>query len=116
MWEWIRFWICALLLMSGCVTLFCSVAGVYRFDNALARMHSAAICDSLGALLIVSGLCVAAGVNWGTVKLIVAVVFLWCSSPISAHMVSLLCCRTEKSFGSITVIDLPDGKEDKNDG
>ena len=89
--ENIRFILCALLMSGGTVIILISILGVFRFRFVLNRMHCAAIIDTLGALLIIAGLMIAAPSAVYVLKLAAVLCFLWIGSPISSHMV----CRME---------------------
>lgn len=66
---------------------FCLVGavGVLRFPDVFARMHSAGITDTLGALLVVFGLMLLAGWTLATAKLAFILAFLGMTSPTSTH-------------------------------
>jgi len=49
--EWVRFIVSCALMLSGIVVLFTAVAGIYKFNYVLNRMHAAAIGDTLGLML-----------------------------------------------------------------
>lgn len=88
--EWIRFGLCALLILSGLFVLLVSVSGVHKFKFALNRIHFAGITDTMGVFLIITGLVVAAGVGYTALKLLAILFFLWFSSPVSSHFLARL--------------------------
>lgn len=89
--EIIRYVIGLLLLLFGMASLSISLIGVFKFRFVMNRMQSAAIIDTLGLLLVLSGLFVMKG-TWDYLpKLILIVIFQWIGSPIASHMVG----RTE---------------------
>ena len=90
MFEWIRFGVCAALVMCGLFILCVGVLGVYRFQYALNRMHAAAMNDTLGILSVLLGLIVAQGLDMVSLKLLLIIVFLWISSPVSSHLIGRL--------------------------
>lgn len=95
--EWIRFGISAALIVSGLLTAAMSVFGVFRFDRALNRMHSAAINDTLGITLVLSGLAVCSG-SWSvSLKLLAVIVFLWLAGPVSSHLIARVEAVTGRS-------------------
>ena len=55
--ETIRFVLCALFTLGGLFILITGVVGVYRFHYALNRVHSAALIDTLGILLMLIAGC-----------------------------------------------------------
>jgi multicomponent Na+:H+ antiporter subunit G len=73
---------------SGLFILGIATFGVFRFNYVLNRIHVAAKCDTLGAILFLSGLAVCSGFSWITLKLILIVIFIWFSNPIANHLVA----------------------------
>jgi len=65
-----------------------SVIGVYRFKYVLNRMHSAALCETLGMMLLVIGLTFLLGASWHAGKMILIVIFLWLVSPVASHLIA----------------------------
>lgn len=88
--EWLRFALSAALILSGLFFVIASVVGVWRFKYVLNRMHSAALGDTMGMLLIVLGLAVRSGFQMVTLKLLLLVVIWWLTSPVSSHLISRL--------------------------
>jgi len=87
----IRMIVTFVLIGSGLFILGIATLGVFRFDNVLNRIHVAAKCDTMGAVLFLSGLAVWAGLSLATLKLVLIIVFLWISNPVAAHLIA----RTE---------------------
>lgn len=73
------------LIFAGAGFCLVGAIGVLRFPDVFARMHSAGITDTLGALLVVSGLIVLAGPSLAAVKLVFILAFLGMTSPTSTH-------------------------------
>lgn len=88
--EWLRFFIGAALIVLGLLTFIAELYGVFRFRYVLNRMHAAAMGDTLGLSAAIIGLIVMNGVNFTSVKLFLVVVFLWCASPVSSHLIAQL--------------------------
>ena len=88
--EWIRFGAAAGLLILGLVFEVMAVFGVNRFQKALNRMHAAAMGDTLGISISLIGLMIFSGINFTTLKMALIVVFLWCASPVSSHLIARL--------------------------
>ena len=49
------------------------------------RMHAASVTDSLGAILVISGVMLQAGLSLATIKLAAILLFLLLTSPTSAN-------------------------------
>lgn len=88
--KWIQFLGGTGLLFGGLFIFAIQVLGVYKFSYVLNRMHAAAMGDTLGIGISLIGLMVLSGINFTTVKMGLVVVFLWCASPVSSHLISRL--------------------------
>ena len=73
------------LLMSGAFFLVTGALGMVRLPDVFTRMHAAGMTDTMGAGLILAGLCVHSGANFETVRLLLILGFLWFTSPIATH-------------------------------
>ena len=83
--EWLRFLVTAALLVFGLVSFAGAVVGTWRFGFIMNRMHAAGCGDTLGLLCIALAMVVHAGPGMDALKLLVLVLFLWCTSPVSSH-------------------------------
>ena len=86
--EGLRLVVGGALMLGGLFVFVTAVIGNYRFPNAAARMHSAALGDTLGILLVFAGLaviCFSAGL---LLKLGIILVILWISGPACSHLVA----------------------------
>lgn len=93
--AWIRFGACALLLTGGICVCAIGIFGTFRMKYVLNRMHAAALSDTLGLLLGTLGLCIAAGFGITSLKMLLAVLILWCTSPVSSHLIARLVVLTQ---------------------
>ena len=98
MMEWIRFILGALLMTAGLAVFGLSVFGVYRFRFVLNRMHAAAMGDTLGILLVLGGLIVLSGFTALSLKLLLTIVMLWLTSPVSSHLIARLEVTTNEKL------------------
>ena len=90
MMAWLQFFAGALLIASGVIVLALSLFGVFRFNYVLNRMHAAAMGDTLGILLVLGGLIVFSGFTAVSLKLLLTIVMLWLTSPVSSHLIGRL--------------------------
>ncbi len=97
--EWIRFAVSAVLICLGLFAFAIGTVGVNFFDFVLNRMHASGICDTLGTLLMILGLVVANGANFFSLKLLLVLLLLWISSPVSTHLLSMVEKHTSNSLG-----------------
>ncbi len=86
--EWILFLITAILLAAALVCYTLAVIGVYRFGFILNRIHAAGIGDSLGLLFVIAAVMTATGLKSDSLKLLLLIVFMWFTSPVSSHFLS----------------------------
>jgi multicomponent Na+:H+ antiporter subunit G len=88
--EWIRFLAGGLLLLLGLLIFLLEMIGVFRFQYVLNRMHAAAMGDTLGLGCCLLGLIVMKGFCFTSLKLLLVIVFLWFSSPVTSHLIARL--------------------------
>lgn len=73
------------LLAAGGAFCVIGAIGMVRMPDFYTRMHAASVTDTLGALLILSGLLLQAGLTQVSIKLLVIMVLLLFTSPVAAH-------------------------------
>lgn len=88
--EWIRFILGVGFLILGCSVFLLEVFGVFKFKYVLNRMQVAAAGDTLGLGASLVGLMLLFGFRSVTLKLALVIIFLWCASPVSSHLISRL--------------------------
>ena len=101
---WIRFILGTLFLLAGMVLFVIEIISVFKLDYVLNRMHAAATGDTSGIGLSLIGLMILNGFNLITLKLLLVVVFLWFSSPVSSHLIAKLEVAThegEDRYGKV---------------
>lgn len=123
--EWIQFLAGGILLLIGLLIFLIEMIGVFRFRYVLNRMHAAAMGDTLGIGCCLLGLIVMKGFSFTSLKLMLVIVFLWFSSPVSSHLIARLEVTTdeepqkhykqlvEDEKGGMTV-SVPREKEDRD--
>ena len=85
----IRLFVAAFLLF-GLAIFAIEMIGVFRFKYVLNRMHAAAMGDTLGIGVSLTGLILLSGLNFTSLKMALIMVFLWLASPVSSHLISRL--------------------------
>ena len=88
--EWIRFLAGVGLLLIGMGIFVLQLLGVFKFQYVLNRMHAAAMGDTLGIGISLTGLIILSGFNFTSLKMALIIVFLWLASPVSSHLISRL--------------------------
>lgn len=97
----IRVIIAGVLILAGLFVLGIATVGIFRFSTMLNRIHVAAKCDTLGALLMLSGLIVLSGWNVFSLKLGLVIVFLWLCNPAASHLVARAEVKTNPNLEQI---------------
>lgn len=75
----------ALLVLTGCVFCLIGAFGILRMPSFITRVHAASLIDSFGAILIISGLILYAGLTLAAIKLILILLFLLITGPTAIH-------------------------------
>ena len=76
------------LVCSGVFFLLTGAIGLLRFPDFLTRMHAAGKCDTLGSLLVVTGLACYDGIDLASVKMSLIAVFIFMTSPTATHVMA----------------------------
>ena len=86
--EIIRLILAAVFLFSGLFILGIATLGLFRLNNALNRLHAAAKCDTLGALLVLVSLAIIVGPSFTALKFFILIAFIWITNPVSVFMIA----------------------------
>ncbi|MBO4903505.1 MAG: monovalent cation/H(+) antiporter subunit G [Lachnospiraceae bacterium] len=92
----IRTIIAAAFIIFGLLLFAVEIYGVNRFSFIMNRMHAAAIGDTLAMMSCMAGLIIYSGFNFTSLKLLLVVVFLCFSSPVSSHLIMNLEVETNE--------------------
>lgn len=74
-----------LLLTLGGVCVLIGGVGALRMPDLYSRMHAASVTDSLGAILVLTGAMLQAGLTLASLKLGAVLLFLLLTSPTSSY-------------------------------
>lgn len=110
--EWIRFILGAVFLLAGLVVFIIEVFGSYRFQFVLNRMHAAAMGDTFGIGLSLVGLMIFSGFNFTTLKILLVILMLWITSPVSSHLIARFEATTNDNLKNYCEIE-ENEKEEK---
>ena len=77
-----------ILMILGLFFFSVSVLGLFRFPDAITRIHAAAKSDTLSAILIVVALIILRGWSAEAVRLVMIIVFIWVTNPTGSHAIS----------------------------
>lgn len=112
---YVRFILGILFLLMSLAFFTVEVMGVFKMKYVLNRMHSAAIGDAMALVLAFVGLILLNGMNFTTFKLFLVPLFMFCSSPVSSHLIARMEVETTKEedkFSKHSVRDLDRLKEE----
>ena len=112
--ELLRFIIGTVVLAAGLLTFAMEVFGSYRFEFVLNRMHAAALGDTLGIGISLTGLIIMSGLNFTSLKMLLVIMFLWFASPVSSHLISRLEVMTDETL--MEHCELGTETDEKQDG
>ena len=90
--------VAVLLICSGVFFLFMGALGMIRFPDFYTRMHAAGKCETLGSLLLLTGLAWAEGFTLSSVKLLVIALFIFVTSPTATHAIARAAYRNRVPF------------------
>lgn len=96
--DWIQFLLGIAFLLGGLSIFAVQLFGVFKFKYVLNRMHAAAMGDTLGIGVSLIGLMILSGFNFTTLKMGLVIVFLWCASPVSSHLIARLEVTTNEKL------------------
>ena len=88
--SWVRLALGIIFLLIGMILFGIQILALFKFRYVLDRMQAAAMGDTLGIGSSLLGLMLLSGWNLTTAKLALVVIFLWCSSPVSSHLIARL--------------------------
>jgi multicomponent Na+:H+ antiporter subunit G len=77
--------LCWVFVVVGSLFLIVGGIGILRFPDFYSRIHPAGITDTMGAWLVLVGLMFASPSWLVTIKLVMLLVFLSITSPLSGH-------------------------------
>ena len=74
-----------LLLSLGGVFVFIGGLGALRMPDLYTRMHAASVTDSMGPVLIITGIILQAGLSLASIKLAAILLFLLVTGPTASN-------------------------------
>ena len=76
-----------LLILAGLFLFFSGTVGLLRLPDFYCRLHATGKCDTLGALLSLTGLAAYNGLSLVSLKILVIVVFIFLVNPTATHAI-----------------------------
>lgn len=74
-----------ILLSAGGAFVLVGGIGALRMPNLYTRMHAASVTDTMGAILVIAGVMLQAGLSLVTIKLAAILLFLVITSPTASY-------------------------------
>ena len=74
-----------ILLTLGGISVLIGGIGALRMPDLFTRMHAASVTDSIGAILVLAGIMLQAGLSLATIKLAAILLFLLLTSPTASN-------------------------------
>jgi multicomponent Na+:H+ antiporter subunit G len=74
-----------LLLSLGGIFVFIGGLGALRMPDLYTRMHAASVTDSMGPVLIITGIILQAGLSLASIKLAAILLFLLVTGPTASN-------------------------------
>ena len=96
--EWVKFWIAALLLITGLIFFVGGVIGNCRFRYIMNRVHAAGLGDTMGLFFVLLSLMISSDTLLEIGKLCLPLIFLWICSPVSSHFLAQIEYYTNRHF------------------
>lgn len=76
-----------LLVIIGVFLFASGTLGLIRLPDFYCRMHATGKCDTLGALLALTGLAIYNGFNLVSLKIIFIIIFIFVANPTATHAI-----------------------------
>ncbi len=86
--------IAIILMVAGVFFLTVSALGLLRLPDFYARTHAVGKSETLGSILVLSGLAVFNGLELSTVKILFILFFVLIANPTATHAVARAALRT----------------------
>lgn len=84
----LRTGIAMILIGLGLFVIAVAIYGLFKYRDALQSLHAGALIDTLGLLLILLGVTILCGFTNTTLKIVVLIVILWWTNPVSSHLIT----------------------------
>ena len=77
-----------IFLFGGLFFFLVGTLGIIRFPDLFTRAHSAAKCDTLGAMLCLTSLIILEGLSMVSLKIVLVLIFVWIANPTATHLIA----------------------------
>lgn len=84
-----------IIVSAGVLFMLVGSIGILRFPDFYTRTHAASKADTVGIVVLLTGLAIYEGLTLSAVKLLLAICFISVANPVAAHALA----RTAMRFG-----------------
>ncbi len=98
------------LLTLGGISVLIGGIGALRLPDLFTRMHAASVTDSIGAILVIGGIMLQAGLSLATIKLAAILLFLLLTSPTASNALATAAMLAGRKPGIDTTSDQAESK------
>ena len=77
-----------IFIFLGLIFIFFGTLGIIRFPDIYTRLQTSSKCDAAGAVAILVGLMVREGLNSLSLRILVILLFLLLTNPVSTHAIA----------------------------
>lgn len=96
--ETVQHIISLVLILGALVIEGFAVLGQYRLRYSLNRVHAAGMGDTLGIMLVLLAAAVEYGLSMASLKLLLILILLWMTSPLSSHLIGQMVEITDEKL------------------
>lgn len=83
---------------AGVFFLVAGAAGLIRFPDFYTRMHASGKCDTLGVLLVLTGIACHEGASLTSAKILLIAAFIFVASPTATHAIARSALRHQNAL------------------
>lgn len=91
----INIYISSLLLLFSAVFISFGIIGIYKYKDVYSKLLTSSQIDTVAAITTITALIIRTGLNQSSVKLILVLLFIMTTGPVSNHIIA----RSAYMFG-----------------
>lgn len=88
-----------IFIIGGVFFLAIAAIGFMRFPDLFCRLHVTGVIDTLGVPLILLGVAIQMGPTLNSGKLVLAIIFMYCTTPLVGHLLARTALKAGRSEG-----------------
>ena len=94
--------VASIFVALGFISILMGVLGIYRFPDALTRIHASSLIDNMGMILMLVGIAMLQQNHVNSIKVIFMIIMIFLLSPVSSHALAKavhICTRKKSDDG-----------------